>query len=402
MKKLFLLALPMALAAVSCSNEEVVSVNNDANEIKFTAVANNATRANTAETFCNYKLPGDFKVWAVAKKTADGGATTYPSYFEGVKYTQRSSDTWTADDQTNIHFWPNASGDALKFYAVRNYGELTTWTPAQNATLATTFTVNGTTDVDGNVGKQEDFIYAVSDYVTKADGKVTLNFRHALSQIVFKAKNTNNNLAVQITNVEIINLHNKAMCTLPSANTNNNYEEHTPSGTAPTDTCSWSGHTDFGADYSVKTVTCLMEGVTNDANLTNGKDNGKDDRDFSKAMLLIPQFVKPATINTTNKPTSIKNATDKGSMLAVTCKIWNLNTAGHLDQTTDVVLFNDVAYIPFPANWQPGKKYIYTLVFGQANGGYDEGGEPILVPITFNVTVDDFVTVTEPEVNVYK
>ena len=70
MKKLFLLAWPIALAAVSCSNEEVVSVNNDANEIKFAVVSENATRANTAETFCNYVKPGDFGLWLVQNRTS--------------------------------------------------------------------------------------------------------------------------------------------------------------------------------------------------------------------------------------------------------------------------------------------------------------------------------------------
>ena len=46
-----------------------------------------------------------------------------------------------------------------------------------------------------------------------------------------------------------------------------------------------------------------------------------------------------------------------------------------------------------------GKKYIYTFVFGEGNGGYDGGAdpddpspseEPVLTPITYTVTVDDF------------
>ena len=77
MKKLFLLAWPIALAAVSCSNEEVVSVNNDANEITFTAVAENATRA--ADAYCNAFMPADFNVWARVGEA---------QYFADVKYTR--------------------------------------------------------------------------------------------------------------------------------------------------------------------------------------------------------------------------------------------------------------------------------------------------------------------------
>ena len=47
-------------------------------------------------------------------------------------------------------------------------------------------------------------------------------------------------------------------------------------------------------------------------------------------------------------------------------------------------------YVPFDnaTGWEPGKRYIYTLIFG---GGYDDHGEPILSPITFNAATADWV-----------
>jgi hypothetical protein len=66
---------------------------------------------------------------------------------------------------------------------------------------------------------------------------------------------------------------------------------------------------------------------------------------------------------------------------------------------SDVCLHSGWAVIPVSFDWEPGKKYIYTFVFGEGNGGY-EGGEdpdsptpgvdPVLTPITYTVTVDDF------------
>ena len=51
-------------------------------------------------------------------------------------------------------------------------------------------------------------------------------------------------------------------------------------------------------------------------------------------------------------------------------------------------------YVPFTnvdatatTGWEPGKRYIYTLIFG---GGYDKNGNPILTPITFEPTVEDW------------
>lgn len=419
MKKLFLLAWPIALAAVSCSNEEVVSVNNDANEIKFTAVAENATRANTDETFCNNALPGSFDVWACtdAKK----------SYFQKVTYTKTSATEWTAPDG-NVRFWPNKGAEKLDFFALRNYQGEPTWDAANTTTkLSTVFTVNT------NVAAQEDLIYAVATEQTKPGaasdasnpnaGKVNLNFRHALSQIVFQAKNTNQNLAVKITQVEILNVANSGTCKLPIASTWKNYEDHNgdnkdnAADKRPTPVCTWDVDATT-ADYLVLTEDCFLEGNKNNVvNLTNGSEawpttdsaghNPGDAeyvpttrRNLDRAMLLIPQETTPATISTTKKPSELRNG--EGAMIAVKCQIWNLNEANHYVAANDVLLYDKIAYIPLDATWEAGKKYIYTLVFGNANGGYDEDGKDILVPISFNVTVDDFTTVVEGEINMYK
>ena len=40
--------------------------------------------------------------------------------------------------------------------------------------------------------------------------------------------------------------------------------------------------------------------------------------------------------------------------------------------------------VPFGADWQPGKRYIYTLIFG---GGYNAQGQAILQPINFKAEV---------------
>ena len=48
---------------------------------------------------------------------------------------------------------------------------------------------------------------------------VSLNFRHALSQIVFQAKNTNPNLYVEISGVKLVNVDDKGNYTLPEKDT---------------------------------------------------------------------------------------------------------------------------------------------------------------------------------------
>jgi hypothetical protein len=127
-------------------------------------------------------------------------------------------------------------------------------------------------------------------------------------------------------------------------------------------------------------------------------------------MLLIPQ-------NTTawNKTAISSTAADgtttyaEGSYLAVKCKIEN-----YVDEKTkDLIKLwptsgtDDQAYVYIPVEftWNPGHKYTYTIVFGSSNstsngGGYDENGDKVLNSITYTVTVDNFKTETETEVNV--
>lgn len=56
-------------------------------------------------------------------------------------------------------------------------------------------------------------------------------------------------------------------------------------------------------------------------------------------------------------------------------------------------------YVPFDngTGWEPGKRYIYTLIFG---GGYDDQGEPILSPITFDAATTNWVDAAGTDVNI--
>ena len=48
-------------------------------------------------------------------------------------------------------------------------------------------------------------------------------------------------------------------------------------------------------------------------------------------------------------------------------------------------------YVPFGTSWEPGKRHIYTLIFG---GGYDNQGNLFLMPINFEATVEGWNDVT--------
>ena len=428
MKKLFLLAWPIALAAVSCSNEEVVSVNNDANEITFTAVANNATRALTDSMYCNNWKPGSFNVWALAKQS--DATVVGKSYFQEVLYsTNFDSDKkplktlWSAD-QANIRFWPNQSGDLLDFYVMHNYDGTADGTGTQIVKWDATGETAARLAVEGyelttNVAKQKDFIYAVKQNQVKNgnNGTIGINFRHALSQVVFKARNTNNTLHVEIGGVQVKNFFSKGTFALPVANTEDNIGEHAdPVKTDPAagTVGTWSAQ-DVRKTTSVDVYATSVSGQaeatyavveydtegTNATNLTNGKDNSALDRDFSKAMLFIPQTRNAVAVTRGDKGTKGLLNDGTNPYFVVNCKIWNVEGAT-FNKNTDVKIYDGLAYIPVTVNWEAGKKYIYTFVFGGKNGGYDEDGNDILVPISFTVTVDDFTPIVSEDVNMFQ
>lgn len=54
-------------------------------------------------------------------------------------------------------------------------------------------------------------------------------------------------------------------------------------------------------------------------------------------------------------------------------------------------------YVPFGVTWEPGKRHIYTLIFG---GGYDDQGEAVLKPIEFDAETTDWSDAANNDVNV--
>ena len=70
------------------------------------------------------------------------------------------------------------------------------------------------------------------------------------------------------------------------------------------------------------------------------------------------------------------------------------------DYETSINLVNTPTYIPVTFTWEPGKKYVYTLVYtASGTGGKDENNNDQLLPIEFSVDVVDFTEVTEPDIN---
>lgn len=382
MKKFFYVAIA-ATALASCSSDNLVDLK-EGDEIKITAVADNDSRADSI--FCNNNKMGQFELYAAVNKK---------TFINGEVYAKTGSDYST----TAKRYWPEH--DAVDFYALHNQGSFT-WAPAATDSNPV---ASGEFTPATSVAAQKDFVYAVKKGVVKpADGHVALNFRHALSQIEFQAKNQNPDLKIEILDVKVGNALSTAAYTLP-ASTDGNIVNHDlnaepESGSYPDAVITWSSWAaggsntsyTFGAEFGTAKTLEDTEGT-----LTLGTHF----TDYAKSMLLLPQ-------STTAWTTTVKT----GTYLAVKVRIWNVSVTD--EGTDETLIYGDAdtdvdgyegrwAAVPVAFNWEPGKKYVYTFNFTNGgNAGYedDENGEPdvtpVLVPLTVDVTVDDFVAAGQP------
>lgn len=430
MKKLLFAGIAVSMLA-ACSNDEVVPVNNESNAINFGVTAENGTRA--ADIYCSSNEFDAFKVYAKHDNNF---------YIKGDEIV-KSSSAW--ENATGLRYWPNKG--EVTFYGFVNGEDYFTWGTATDAPQFVDFEVNP--NVANVMGKddegkdivttpgQVDLMYAVKSQEKPEDGKVNLNFRHALSQIVFNAKNVNPNLHVVIDGVSVVNANSVGTYTFPSSSTDNDIKH--PTGNVE-DSKSYNRGTWNDAngestvskpaqyDVTFTGVNLFGSKTANEVDLTSygntdttvGEGNNAvtttTHNSSSNAMLLIPQKInKYDVMVASTKEESEETYKRNGSYFLVKCKIWNV--AGEtFNDKTDVVLWPGNAttdnatsdptgsiktanvMIPADFEWEEGKKYTYTFVFGNGNGGYDPDPknptpDPVLVPITFTESIDEFIPV---------
>ena len=402
--------------ATSCSSDAVVEEQQAANAIQFGVTTGNASRA--ASYYCNNDKPAQFNVWA---------ATDGKTYFEDESFSKKdNAATWTIDGDF-ARFWPTTE---VSFFAVKNntkYGEgaksfaTVNWDKTK---LVPTINI----EVPNLAENQQDLLYAYTKATKKAETVVNnkcvanLNFRHALSQVVFKAQNKNKNIYVEISEVQVANLQTKGTFTFPTKVTDDQSlnNKHDQSGVIADNDLSFGkwGNLSTPAEFTTTgafgpiAVPCnKKEGevlkAVGPVNLTNneGTDTGEgsvkanEQQNKTFSLIVLPQGLDAATINSTKKPGT------EGAYFKVKCLVKNVAKGDGLAATADdVTLYdNKYIYIPVKIDWQVGKKYIYTFVFSEkGHGGYDEDGNDVLIPIEFNVTVDDFAKGAETNVDADK
>lgn len=375
-KNLFMTAAAIAALLTGCStDEEIANIETSAkNAIGFNIVSNGAETK--ATIYNNGSTNFYFDVFAF-----DGAG----NYFMGKEgehgYSANEDNTiaqhdgvqiihdkgkWNYKNPEEMAYWPTSS---LDFYAVSptnfNTAILTqyNWSIKPGTKTIYYSTIDEFNNNDGS--KNFDVMYAVAKNQVKGtnNGVVKLQFKHILSQVLFKAKVQYEAMEVTIKEMKVNNFAHTGTFTIP---------EGEPAQS------NWSGTTPLVGAYTVKKA-------------------GEDIKAFSTTkeqwissetdpMLFIPQKLTAWSTTPDNAVSKDTGDTNKRSYIEITMK---------LTQKGQYLIGSENAYqkiyVPFTnvdtnnaTGWEPGKRYIYTLNFG---GGYDDQGKPILTPITFDAEV---------------
>lgn len=384
--KNILFAATALLITTGCSSDTLLEQKDTARDaIVFTAATGKVSRS--ADYYCNATKPEQFNVWA-----RFNGET----YFENALYILKGEE-WELQREIP-YYWPEEG--IVDFFAVKNHNSFE-W-KGNEAPVVPDFTVAA------DAKDQVDLIYAHTKAQKPETGcKAALNFRHALSQVVFKAQNLNKNIYVVINKVEVCNMPVSGSFTLPSEEvTDDNYSNPDGCTQATPAQRKGLGTWTLGNTLGNFSVSFDAVGVAKDSNarvnLTSNTSTVRDDADgkigYGKSLLLLP-----TNGETTPYDPKQGGVSASGTYFLVYATIYNLSAGdGGVPAENDVCLWGTrtstkAFAVPVAADWVQGKKYTYTFRFTEkGTGGFDPGsGDDVLVPIEFTVTVDDFTDASQ-------
>ena len=366
----------MALLSACSSDNELANVETAANNaIGFHVVGNKAeTRANIIGA--DNITSTDFNVFAFTRNDDGTDGTIFmgekANIFgqKGIKIVHKSGE-WGYANAADIHYWP--ANTELNFYAVspgsfEEVKENIEMTGVYGWNISNNTKTISYSPLDEYAGRAEkknlDVMYAITEKQTKDSnsGKVKFQFKHILSQVVFKAKTQLENMEVEIKEIKIHNPWIKGTYTLPTTSSENG----TWALTEPT-------IDDKRGAFTVVTGKNIK--VT-----SSGADIS-----VATPMLFVPQSLVAWKTNATTAKPKADADTSGETYLEITCKIKQAGVYVFGSKDDDGY---KTLYVPFGPTWEIGKRHIYTLIFG---GGYDEHGLPILQPINFEAETTDWV-----------
>ena len=351
---------------MGCSDEEIANVETSSrNAIGFNVLSNAAETRATPTTPDNLKST-DFDVFAfTADGTAFMGKVDTEFGHDGVNIVYNNG-KWDYKNASDLRYWPTG---ALDFYAF-NPG-----TVSEDMMMNYMWEASGTvqkisyTCIDeygANTGHANyDVMYAIAKGQEKDmnNGIVKFNFKHILSQVVFKAKTEYDNMQVDINMIKIHNVKMGGFFTLPA----------TADGTG-----SWSDPADLPSEVSGLGKFTVVK----DVNITVKSNTIATDISTTTPMLNRPQELTAWKVSETATKSKLEADNAKQCYLEIACKI-RQSGAYLLGSASEY----KTIYVPFGDTWVAGKRHIYTLIFG---GGYNDQGEAVLNPIQFDAETTDW------------
>ena len=351
---------------MGCSDEEIANVETSSrNAIGFN-VLSNAAETRAIPTTPSNLTDTDFDVFAfTADGTAFMGKVDTDFEHDGVKIVYKDG-KWDYDDAGDLRYWPS---EALDFYAF-NPGTV-------SEDMIVFYSWEATKDVQkisytcmdeygsGTTHANYDVMYAMAKGQTKDmnNGIVKFNFKHILSQVVFKAKTQYDNMQVDINMIKIHNVKMGGFFTLPA----------TADGTG-----SWSDPADLPSEVSGLGKFTVVK----DVNITVKSNTIATDISTTTPMLNRPQELTAWKVSETATKSKLEADNAKQCYLEIACKI-RQSGAYLLGSASEY----KTIYVPFGDTWVAGKRHIYTLIFG---GGYNDQGEAVLNPIQFDAETTDW------------
>lgn len=330
MKKLSIVLLS-AIALAACSKDVVKDSYESA--IDFDLAANGTVLKTVAPTASTLK---EFNVWSYTQATE---AADRKAVMEGITV-KNTEAGWTYSPKK---YWPNEK--VLDFYAIAGTDNVT----VSAGSAVVDFAETTTTDQFGEAfdcKNNPSIVYATAMDMTKETlaGRVTMNFRHAMSQLQFKVKNVStveSEVSYAPVYFTIEGLDSKGTYTLPmAASTTADFDEATSHGT-------WTTGVVEGKENVPHRVVVSTEKV--------GPTETKLITDADDIHMVLPQ--------------------KKDIKFVVSVNVYQ----------GEFFICNCIKKISTSVDWKEGYRYTYTL---RAN----ESTDPTLQEYTidFDVTVDEF------------
>ena len=364
MKKI-LLTMAAALALVSCSQDDLMTgiENRPTGAIGakvFVPTVTRGTALNNEGDLVTAKNGFDLYAFLVNDNSQFMGAATDGNNV-GVPFVGSGTEgayVWNYENESQMRFWSEADGSDIKFFAVSPKNALTesflTKTishDSQTFDYTTPETCSAQVDLMYGVTVESQYSSTTGEHL---ENGISLQFRHALSQIVFKAKTESELIYADVADVKIKNIYQTGSFDVATAETYRTADDKSAA------TFPWTGYAElkeFTAQLGGTAPTNINTQYDDNGEATgttNENGNYQDGRltDSSEALLLIPQ-----------------NLEYNNAVLAITCSVRYKRGEG--DEPT--IVDNQTIVVPVTTNWQPGYKYTYTLIFTA------EMGNPIKV-----------------------